>query len=197
MYVPEEVAFKLYCHLMDEPAAGGAGLRRFYAPGLEPLKLELSVFELLLASHLPDLAAHLQAAGLPAVLYASQWFMTLYASPFPLHFGGRVIDALLQVRASEEGGLVLSPRGFYSCHDAKAIGPPSAWVPAITSPLHPPPSTRTLPWLQSASDGVLLRVALALMEALQGELLSHEDFESIITAVKVWVRLGPATRAYD
>jgi len=96
-------------------------------------RLELSRFELLLASHLPDLHAHLQSAGLPAVLYASQWFLTFFASPFPLHFGGRILDVLLQ----------------------------------------------------SGSDGVLPRVALALLEALQSELLALDDFEAIITAVKV------------
>jgi hypothetical protein len=37
MFVPEETAFNLYCRLMDD-APAGAGLRRLYAPGLEPLK---------------------------------------------------------------------------------------------------------------------------------------------------------------
>ncbi|GBF95156.1 hypothetical protein Rsub_07740 [Raphidocelis subcapitata] len=132
MFVPEETAFTLYCRLMDD-APAGAGLRRLYAPGLEPLKLELSTFELLLASHLPALHAHLQSAGLPAVLYASQWFMTLFAAPFPVHVSARVVDALLQSR----------------------------------------------------DDGVLPRVGLALLEALQGELLALDDFEAIITSVKV------------
>ncbi len=59
--------------------------------------------------------------------------MTLYASPFPLQFSGRVLDVLLQSR----------------------------------------------------SDGVLVRVALALLEALQSELLALDDFEAIITSVKV------------
>jgi hypothetical protein len=35
-------------------------------------RLELSTFELLLASHLPALHAHLQSAGLPAVLCESR-----------------------------------------------------------------------------------------------------------------------------
>jgi hypothetical protein len=179
MYVPEEVAFRLYCRLMDDPASGGAGLRRFYAPGLEPLKLELSVFELLLASHLPDLAGHLQAAGLPAVLYASQWFMTLFASPFPLHFGGRVLDALLQVGRGEGGGGGWQGGGRLG---VPWFGP--SFAPCNCQP-DPPIKPHPSPPRQSASDGVLLRVALALMEALQGELLAHDDFESIITAVKV------------
>ena len=39
MYVPEEAAFRLYCRLLDAPPRG-AGLRRLYQPGLEPLKCE-------------------------------------------------------------------------------------------------------------------------------------------------------------
>ena len=37
MCVPEPTAFLLYCRLMDD-APGGAGLRKLYLPGLEPLK---------------------------------------------------------------------------------------------------------------------------------------------------------------
>jgi hypothetical protein len=36
-YVPESVAFALYCRLLDAPPAG-VGLRRLYQPGLDPLK---------------------------------------------------------------------------------------------------------------------------------------------------------------
>jgi hypothetical protein len=63
----------------------GPNLRRYYLPGLEHLKLELSCFELLLSSHQPLLHQHLLDAGLPAVLYAAQWLMTTYACPFPIH----------------------------------------------------------------------------------------------------------------
>ncbi len=58
---------------------------------------QLSRFELLLATHLPALHEHLLAAGLPAVLYASQWLMTIYAAPFPVHFAARLIDIMLLV----------------------------------------------------------------------------------------------------
>jgi hypothetical protein len=133
MHVPDAVAFQLYCRLMDDPAQGGAGLRAMYAPGLEPLKRTLAAFEFLLGARLPALAAHLRAAGLAPVLYASSWFMTAYVAPFPLHFGARILDALLQ------GG---------EC-------------------------------------AVLLRVALALMEALEPDLLGVQDFEALISAIKV------------
>ncbi|KXZ56931.1 hypothetical protein GPECTOR_1g84 [Gonium pectorale] len=93
MYVPEEVAFRLFCRLMDPE---GPNLRRLYLPGLEPLKAELATFDLLLSWRLPELAKHLTAFGLPPVLYVSQWLMTLFATPFPPPFCARVIDVLLQ-----------------------------------------------------------------------------------------------------
>jgi hypothetical protein len=96
MYVPEEVAWRLFCRVMGPPP-GGCNLRRLYLPGLNPLKAELSRFELLLSSHQPALHAHLLALGLPAVLYASQWIMTTYCCPFPVHFAARLVDVMLQV----------------------------------------------------------------------------------------------------
>jgi hypothetical protein len=68
----------------------GPNLRRYYLPGLEHLKLELSCLELLLSSHQPQLHQHLLDAGLPALLYAAQWLMTTYACPFPVHVRGSV-----------------------------------------------------------------------------------------------------------
>lgn len=77
----------------------GPNLRRLYLPGLDALKSELAAFELLLSWRLPELHAHLQAFGLPPVLYVAQWLMTLFATPFPPAFSARAIDVLLQVRA--------------------------------------------------------------------------------------------------
>lgn len=66
----------------------GPNLRRYYLPGLEHLKIELSCFELLLSSHQPLLHQHLLDGGLPALLYAAQWLMTTYSCPFPMHVSG-------------------------------------------------------------------------------------------------------------
>lgn len=79
----------------------GPQLRRLYLPGLDVLKLELSRFELLMATHYPQLHQHLLEAGLPALLYAAQWFMTLFSCPFPLHVAARVLDILLQVGSAD------------------------------------------------------------------------------------------------
>eukprot|EP00775_Hariotina_reticulata_P010660 gene10660-10819_t len=129
MYLPEEAAFRLYRRIMNS----GPNLRRLYLPGLDPLKLELSRFELVLATHQPQLHQHLLEAGLPALLYAAQWLMTTYSCPFPVHVAARVLDVLLQ----------------------------------------------------SDSDAILPRLGLAVMKELQQHLLELDDFEALITYLKV------------
>jgi hypothetical protein len=56
-FVPEEVAFRLFCKLMDEE---GINLRRFYLPGLVGLKIELEKFDILMQTYLPNLKHHLE-----------------------------------------------------------------------------------------------------------------------------------------
>lgn len=85
------------CRLYHRIMTSGPTLRRYYLPGLETLKIELRRFELLLAVRHPQLHQHLLDAGLPALLYAAQWFMTMFSCPFPLHVAARVLDILLQV----------------------------------------------------------------------------------------------------
>ena len=118
----------------------GPNLRRLYLPGLDPLKLELSRFELLLATHQPQLHQHLLEAGLPALLYAAQWLMTTYSCPFPVHVAARVLDVLLQ----------------------------------------------------SGSDTILPRLGLEVMRELQPHLLELDDFEALITYLKVWCLMNRA-----
>lgn len=45
---------------------------------------------------LPDrLAAHLESHAVLPVLYASAWFMTCFASDFPISFAARVLDVVM------------------------------------------------------------------------------------------------------
>ena len=120
MYLPEEPAFRMLMALMAER---GANLRRLFTPGLEGLKAELRKFEWLMQRHYPALAAHLvvrpapcdgaelaacsmqaahgeqlflvQDASVVPVLYASQWFLTLFSCPFPAAFACRIIDTII------------------------------------------------------------------------------------------------------
>lgn len=66
-----------------------------FSSGLAALKRELLKLEWLLEKHAPKLHAHLQAHGIPAVLYASQWLLTSFACPFPPSFVARVMDIML------------------------------------------------------------------------------------------------------
>lgn len=91
---PPPLAFRLFCRLMDPE---GPNLRRMYLPGLDALKEKLAAFEWLMLQLHPHLYGHIQQYGVPSVLYASQWFMTLFSTPFPSHFSARVIDIMLQV----------------------------------------------------------------------------------------------------
>eukprot|EP00873_Tetraselmis_striata_P025428 jgi/Tetstr1/445692/TSEL_003495.t1 len=130
MYLPEEPAFQAFCSLMDST---GPDLRRFYLPGLEGLKFYLALFEELLVALHPAIAKHLQVHGIPPMLYASQWFLTAFACPFPTTFASRVIDVML---AEHQGGM-------------------------------------------------LMRVALAVMAECEAEIVELDDFEDIITHLKV------------
>lgn len=95
MYMPEQLAFQVFCQLL---AADGPNVRRYYLPGLDDLKLEMAKFEWLLQRHLPRLSRHLAHNGVPCVLYASQWLLTIFACPFPVDFTARLIDVMLLER---------------------------------------------------------------------------------------------------
>ena len=130
-YVPEEKAFDIFCRLMDD--SPGVGLRALYLPGLVGLKIKLQVFDLLLHTYLPGLKDHLEKKGVLPVLYASQWFLSLFSCPFPIHFCARMIDIML---------------------------------------------------LQG-NDGILLRAAVSVMAEFEAELLMQDDFEELLTYLKV------------
>lgn len=129
-FVPEEAAFQIFCRLLAE---NGPNLRRHYLPGLRGLKVELKTFEILLKKFLPNIKSHLEAQGAVPVLYASQWFLSTFACPFPVGFACRLIDVMLAEN----------------------------------------------------SDAVLMRVALAVMAECEAELLMQEDFEELLTYLKV------------
>ncbi|KAI3426937.1 hypothetical protein D9Q98_006881 [Chlorella vulgaris] len=129
-YVPEEPAFQIFCRLMS---TSGPNLRRFYLPGLEGLKDELRKLEFLTHRYLGHLTAHLNAAGVVPVLYASQWLLTCFSCPFPVSFSCRLIDIMLQ----------------------------------------------------EDSDSILLKTAVAILAECEGDLLMQEDFESLLTYLKI------------
>ncbi|KAF7722645.1 GTPase-activating protein [Apophysomyces ossiformis] len=88
--MPDEEAFCVLVQLMNKH-----GLRGHFTPDMEGLHQRLYQFECLMEEHLPHVSRHLARQGVTSTMYASQWFMTLFAYKFPLNLVYRIYDVLL------------------------------------------------------------------------------------------------------
>ncbi|KAI8394109.1 rab-GTPase-TBC domain-containing protein [Radiomyces spectabilis] len=93
--MPDEEAFCVFVQMMNK-----YGFRGHFTPDMEGLHLRLYQFDALLAEHLPHVARHLQLQGVRSTMYASQWFMTLFAYKFPLELVFLIYDVILAEGAS-------------------------------------------------------------------------------------------------
>eukprot|EP00833_Pecoramyces_ruminatium_P006157 jgi/Orpsp1_1/1180189/evm.model.c7180000072448.1 len=87
--MPDEEAFCVLVRLME-----GYDMRGLYTPNMEGLQLRLYQFDQLLQDILPKVSRHLENEGIRSTMYASQWFMTLFAYKFPLELVFRILDVL-------------------------------------------------------------------------------------------------------
>lgn len=90
MHMPEEEAFNTFSLLMREYK-----LRGLFKPSMEDLPLRLYQLDMLLQSHFPELFQHFASIGVDSSSYASQWFLTLFASSLPLPLVFRIMDIFL------------------------------------------------------------------------------------------------------
>lgn len=88
--MPEEEAFCLLVRLMNK-----YGLRELFVHDMPGLHLHLYQFERLLEDLEPALYCHLNRRGVTPKLYATQWFLTMFAYRFPLQLVMRVFDLVL------------------------------------------------------------------------------------------------------
>ncbi|EXJ81749.1 hypothetical protein A1O1_07814 [Capronia coronata CBS 617.96] len=88
--MPEEEAFCLLVRLMNKYQ-----LRELFIQDMPGLHLHLYQFERLLEDLEPALYCHLNRRGVNPKLYATQWFLTLFAYRFPLQLVMRVFDLIL------------------------------------------------------------------------------------------------------
>lgn len=88
--MPDEEAFCVLVQLM-----GKYGLRGHFTPQMEQLHRRLYQFEQLLLEKLPRIHRYLNEQGIQSTMYASQWFMTLFAYKFPLELVFRIFDIIL------------------------------------------------------------------------------------------------------
>lgn len=88
--MPEEEAFSLFVTLMNK-----YGLRDLFFHDMAGLHLHLYQFERLLEEFEPALYCHLRRREVKPQLYATQWFLTLFAYRFPLQLVLRIYDLIL------------------------------------------------------------------------------------------------------
>lgn len=88
----EEDVFWCVVKIMFSPPYN---LRAMYQDDCTPLKVALSTFDQCLATHSPQLYAHLSSQGISAGVYSTQWFVTLFSYRFPLPFVAAAWDSFL------------------------------------------------------------------------------------------------------
>ena len=87
IYLPgEEDAYKLLRHIMY-----GCNMRRYYMPDMVALQEAMYQLSRLLSELEKDLYQFLEYHGVTPVLYLTPWFLTIFASNFPLNFAVRVL----------------------------------------------------------------------------------------------------------
>ncbi|KAI5289846.1 GTPase-activating protein [Ascosphaera acerosa] len=84
-------AFTLMVKLMND-----YGMRDMFVQGMPGLHMRLYQFERLLEDLHPALACHLKRRGVAPTLYATQWFLTLFAYRFPLQLVLRIYDLIFE-----------------------------------------------------------------------------------------------------
>jgi hypothetical protein len=102
--MPEEEAFCLLVRLMNQ-----YHLRDLFIQDMPGLHMHLYQFERLLEDFEPALYCHLHRRQVTPHLYATQWFLTLFAYRFPLQLVLRIYDLILSegLEAILKFGIVL------------------------------------------------------------------------------------------
>lgn len=95
----ERAAFGLLTHLLMNK-----GLRSLFTEGMEALTARLSHLHLLLPPGIKKLFD--EELGLSVTLFAAPWFMTAFASDFPVSVSARLVDAMLTTPAAVDRPLL-------------------------------------------------------------------------------------------
>jgi ecotropic viral integration site 5 protein len=88
--MPEAEAFCLLVRLMK-----GYRLRQLFLPEMPGSHLHLYQYDRLIEEHLPAVHVHLARQGVRSNMYASQWFLTLFAYKFPMNLVVRILDIVI------------------------------------------------------------------------------------------------------
>ncbi|KAI8085984.1 rab-GTPase-TBC domain-containing protein [Halteromyces radiatus] len=96
MNMSEQQAFCVFVRIMETYE-----MRTMFTLNMEGLQLRLYQFSSLLAQILPALSDHLGNHSVNAPMYASQWFLTLFAYTFPIPLVLRIYDIVFAEGAAE------------------------------------------------------------------------------------------------
>ncbi|XP_034418084.1 TBC1 domain family member 4 isoform X2 [Cyclopterus lumpus] len=87
LHMSEDQAFDMLKFLMYD-----LGIRQQFRPDMVSLQVQMYQLSRLLHDYHRDLYNHLEEHEIGPSLYAAPWFLTLFASQFPLNFVSRVFD---------------------------------------------------------------------------------------------------------
>lgn len=87
MHLEEEDAFEAMKYLLVT-----SGLRLQYCPEMTALQVQMYQLSRLIHDHHPSLSKKLDSFEMSPTLFAASWFLTIFASQFPLGFVARVFD---------------------------------------------------------------------------------------------------------
>lgn len=90
MQMPEEEAFAVLVKLMQDYR-----LREIFKPSMTELGLCMYKLECLIQELMPDLYTHFQSQSFHTSMYASPWFLTLFATNVPHNVACRVLDLFI------------------------------------------------------------------------------------------------------
>ncbi|CAG8489386.1 14864_t:CDS:2 [Funneliformis mosseae] len=96
MNMSEAQAFCVFVRLMET-----YDMRTMFTLNMEGLQLRLYQFSALLSQILPKLSAHFQHHVVHAAMFASQWFLSLFAYTYPLPLVLRIYDVVFAEGAPE------------------------------------------------------------------------------------------------
>ncbi|KAK3598276.1 hypothetical protein CHS0354_022593 [Potamilus streckersoni] len=88
--MPEEETFAVLVKLMQD-----FRLRELFKPSMAELGLCMFKLECLIQDFLPDVYLHFQTQSFHTSMYASSWFLTLFATVFPLEIASRIMDLFI------------------------------------------------------------------------------------------------------
>ncbi|ORZ00893.1 rab-GTPase-TBC domain-domain-containing protein [Syncephalastrum racemosum] len=96
MHMEEQQAFCVFVRLMETYQ-----MRTLFTMDMEGLQLRLYQFAIFLNEQLPELAKHMESHGIHPAMYASQWFLTLFAYNFSMERVERIYDIVFVEGAAE------------------------------------------------------------------------------------------------